>query len=86
MTPDAADADAIAIEHLLWAKEVESSPADVLTSIGVGWPCPRPPSWHDAQFALAIRWREMQRSRLKLTEVSGEVASIDELSNCSHQG
>jgi hypothetical protein len=61
MTADPVDADAIAIEHLLWAREQGCSPADVLASVGVGWPCRRPPRWDDAQFALAIRWRRLRR-------------------------
>lgn len=61
MTADRADADAIAIEHLLWAREQGCSPADVLASVGVGWPCRREATWHDAQFVLAIRWRRLHR-------------------------
>jgi hypothetical protein len=61
MTPDPVDADVVAIEHLLWAREQGCSPADVLASVGVGWPCRRPPSWDDAQFVLAIRWRRLRR-------------------------
>jgi hypothetical protein len=61
MTPDLVDADAIAIEHLLWAREQGCSPAEVLASVGVGRPCRRPPSWHDVQFVLAIHWRRLRR-------------------------
>jgi hypothetical protein len=61
--PANTDADAIAIEHLLWAREQGCSPNDVLTSVGVGWPCRRPPTWHDAQFVLAILWRRLRRRR-----------------------
>jgi hypothetical protein len=59
VTADTVDADVVAIEHLLWAREQGCSPADVLASVGVGWPCRRPPSWGDAQFVLAIRWRRL---------------------------
>lgn len=82
MTRDAADADAVAIEHLLWSRERGCSPADVIASVGVAWPSPRPPPWHDAQFVLAIRWHQMQRSRPKLSELSGVEATTDGMPNC----
>lgn len=59
MTRDVADADAIAIEHVLWVREQGCSPADVIASVGVAWHSPPPPSWNDAQFVLAIRWHQI---------------------------
>ncbi len=82
MTRDAADADAVAIDHLLWVREQEGSPADVLASLGVAWLSPRPPSWHDAQFVLVIRWHQLQRSPPKLSELSGVEATTNGMANC----
>jgi hypothetical protein len=59
MTPD--PADAIAIEHLLWARERGDGPAEVIDSVGITWPCARPPSWHDAQLALSVIRRRLSR-------------------------
>jgi hypothetical protein len=58
---DIGDADAIAIEHLLWAIEDGHGPELVLAAVGVRWPCRRPPTWHDVHLVLSLRWRRLTR-------------------------
>lgn len=51
------EADAVAIEHVLWAAGQGMSPASVLDSVGIVMPGA---SWDDAQMGLRLRWRAMQ--------------------------
>lgn len=59
------DADAVAIEHVIWAAGEGLRPVDVLAAIGVFW-APAAPTWDDVQLALRIAWRrlrEIERAR-----------------------
>lgn len=50
-------ASAIAVEHVLWAKERGLSPIDIFGSVGMPWSTLREPSWDDAVLALSRTWR-----------------------------
>jgi hypothetical protein len=58
-------ADALAIEHCLWAASQGLGPCDVIASIG-GDPSDVPSAtWHDAQLALSLVWEGLRRDAIR---------------------
>lgn len=53
------EAQAVAIEHVLWAVGQRMTAREVLLAAGINWPEHSAPSWHDCVRGLAISWRRL---------------------------
>ena len=52
-------ASAVAVEHVLWAKQAGETPLQIFQLIGMRWSSLREPTWDDAVLALSRTWRSL---------------------------
>lgn len=65
------EADAVAIEHVLWCASEGFTARQVLAAADIHWPASGEPDWHDCARGLAIAWR-----RLNVLGMRARIASV----------
>lgn len=64
--PVSTEADRVAVEQAVWAACEGWTPRQVMASVGTDWPARKEPDWHDAVMVLAMAWRRLPNSFLRV--------------------